>query len=175
MIYEYKVRLENSLQDEKNSNQALKQELQQRASKEKTLRDKDNIEIVQRYNAVQQKYSLLQSENKDLQEECNKRQKQALEETNRLEVTLKELRGQISRAQEDKRKALENLKSRNLELDFNFRNLDNKYNSLVKNTAKTNSTILHLEKKVFQLERELEKAKVILHFILIIFFLFELT
>lgn len=39
VIFEYKVRLEKSLAEEKSSNAAVKQELQQRASREKSLRE----------------------------------------------------------------------------------------------------------------------------------------
>lgn len=59
------MRLEMSLGEEKSSNAVLKQELQQRASKEKSLRDKDSIEAMQRFNSLQQTYKLLQTEHQD--------------------------------------------------------------------------------------------------------------
>ncbi|XP_033222149.1 Golgi integral membrane protein 4-like [Belonocnema kinseyi] len=161
VIYEYKVRLEKSLQEEKNTNQALKQELQQRVSREKSLRDKDkeNVEIVQSYNAMQQKYNILQSENKDIEEECTKIKKQALEESNRLESTLRDLRSEISRAQEDKKKSMENLKTKYLTIQKDYAKMETEYNNLVKNAVNSKSSVLHLEKQVFQLKRELEQAK----------------
>ncbi|XP_043475549.1 Golgi integral membrane protein 4-like isoform X1 [Leptopilina heterotoma] len=165
VIYEYKVRLEKSLQEEKNSNQALKQELQQRASREKSLRDKDkdNVELLQRYNAMQQKYNILQSENKDLQDECNKRHKLSLEETNKLEVTLRNLRSEIIKAQEDKKSSMESLKNKHAQLKVDYDSLSSKYEKLVKNSSECNSQMLHLEKKVFQLTREQggEKKKIV--------------
>ncbi|XP_012226210.1 Golgi integral membrane protein 4 [Linepithema humile] len=159
VIFEYKVRLEKSLAEEKSSNAAVKQELQQRASREKSLRDKDSVEAMQRFNSLQQTYKLLQTEHQDLQDECKKHEKQALDETNRLETTLQDLRGRIRQAQEDKIKALEDLKSKYLELDTDKTNLENKYNELIKANGDTNSIIEHLRKEVFQLKRELAKEK----------------
>ncbi|XP_012138858.1 uncharacterized protein LOC100881745 [Megachile rotundata] len=141
VIFEYKVRLEKSLAEEKSSNAAVKQELQQRASREKSLRDKDSIEAMQRFNSLQQTYKLLQTEHQDLQEECKKREKQASEDTTRLE------------------KALEHLKTKFLELDTEKSRLKEKYDDVIKNSGNSNSTIDHLKKEVMQLKRELEQAK----------------
>lgn len=161
VIFEYKARLEKSLAEEKSSNVAVKQELQQRASREKSLRDKDSVEAMQRFNSLQQTYKLLQTEHQDLQEECKKREKQALDETNRLETTLHDLRGKIRQAQEEKGKSLEHLKNKYYELDTEKTKLENKYNELIKNNGNTDSIVEHLRKEVFQLKRELELAKVL--------------
>ncbi|CAD1478107.1 unnamed protein product, partial [Heterotrigona itama] len=159
VIFEYKVRLEKSLAEEKSSNAAVRQELQQRASREKSLRDKDSIEAMQRFNSLQQTYKLLQTEHQDLQEECKKRDQQALEDTSKLETTLRELRSRIRQAREDKEKALEHLKNKFLELDTQKNELEQKYNDMLKSNGGTDSTIEHLKKEVFQLKRELEEAK----------------
>ncbi|XP_016910033.1 Golgi integral membrane protein 4 isoform X3 [Apis cerana] len=159
VIFEYKVRLEKSLAEEKSSNAAVKQELQQRASREKSLRDKDSIEAMQRFNSLQQTYKLLQTEHQDLKEECKKRDQQALEDTNKLETTLRELRSRIRQTREDKEKALEHLKTKFLELDTQKNELEQKYNDMLKNNVDTNSTIEHLRKEVIQLKRELNEAK----------------
>lgn len=160
VIFEYKVRLEKSLAEEKSSNAAVKQELQQRASREKSLRDKDSIEAMQRFNSLQQTYKLLQTEHQDLKEECKKRDQQALEDTSKLETTLRELRSRIRQAREDKEKALEHLKTKFLELDTQKNELEQKYNDMLKNNEDTDSTIEHLRKEVIQLKRELDEAKV---------------
>ncbi|XP_018371422.1 PREDICTED: Golgi integral membrane protein 4-like isoform X4 [Trachymyrmex cornetzi] len=159
VIFEYKVRLEKSLAEEKSSNAAVKQELQQRASREKSLRDKDSIEAMQRFNSLQQTYKLLQTEHQDLQEECKKREKQTLDETSRLESTLQDLRARIRQAQEDKSKALEHLKTKYLEIIDEKTRLQEKYNELINNRDNTGSTVDHLRKEIFQLRRELESAK----------------
>ncbi|XP_076236854.1 uncharacterized protein LOC143180777 [Calliopsis andreniformis] len=159
VIFEYKVRLEKSLAEEKSSNAAVKQELQQRATREKSLRDKDSIEAMQRFNSLQQTYKLLQTEHQDLQEECKKREKQALDDTNRLEATLRDLRSRIQQARKDKEKALDHLKTKFLELDTEKTKLEEKYNDVLRNNDHTDSTILHLRKEVLQLKRELELAR----------------
>ncbi|XP_018313341.1 Golgi integral membrane protein 4 isoform X3 [Mycetomoellerius zeteki] len=159
VIFEYKVRLEKSLAEEKSSNAAVKQELQQRASREKSLRDKDSVEAMQRFNSLQQTYKLLQTEHQDLQEECKKREKQALDETSRLESTLQDLRARIRQAQEDKFKAMEHLKTKYLETLDEKTRLQKKYNELINNRDNTGSTVDHLRKEIFQLRRELESAK----------------
>ncbi|XP_076756393.1 uncharacterized protein LOC143426684 [Xylocopa sonorina] len=159
VIFEYKVRLEKSLAEEKSSNAAVRQELQQRATREKSLRDKDSIEAMQRFNSLQQIYKLLQTEHQDLREECKKREKQALEDTNRLEATLRDLRTRIRQAREDKDKALEHLKNKFLELDTQKTELEQKYKDMLRSNGTNDSIINHLKKELFQLHRELEEAK----------------
>lgn len=166
VIFEYKVRLEKSLAEEKSSNAAVKQELQQRASREKSLRDKDSIEAMQRFNSLQQTYKILQTEHQDLQEECKKREKQAVEETNKLESTVQDLRSRVKQANEDKEtqisekeKTLEHFKNKYMKLETDKTRLEDKYNELMKITGNTDSTIEHLKKEVFQLKRELEEEK----------------
>ncbi|XP_029664219.1 Golgi integral membrane protein 4-like isoform X1 [Formica exsecta] len=159
VIFEYKVRLEKSLAEEKSSNAAVKQELQQRASREKSLRDKDSIEAMRRFDSLQQTYQLLQTEHQDLQEECKKREKQALDETNKLKTTLQDLHGRIQQAKEEKEKSMEHLKTKYLELQDEKTQLENKYNELMATNGNADSTIDHLRKEVFQLQRELESAK----------------
>lgn len=143
--------------EEKSSNAAVKQELQQRASQERSLRDKNSIEAMRRFDSLQQTYQLLQTEHQDLQDECKKREKQALDETNKLETTLQDLRGRIRQAHEEKEK----LKSKYLELQDEKTQLENKYNELMATSGNTDSIIDNLKKKVFQLQHELDDAKVL--------------
>ncbi|XP_015600284.1 Golgi integral membrane protein 4 isoform X2 [Cephus cinctus] len=159
VIFEYKVQLEKSLADEKSSNLAIKQELQHRASREKTLRDKDSMEALQRFNSLQQTYKMLQTEKQDLQEECSNKRKQALEDINKLESTVKDLKGQLLNAREDKVKSLEHLKNKHLELETEKSQLEEKYSELKKSTANSASEMEHLKKEVFQLKRELVEAQ----------------
>ncbi|XP_011633963.1 Golgi integral membrane protein 4 [Pogonomyrmex barbatus] len=163
VIFEYKVRLEKSLAEEKSSNAAVKQELQQRASREKSMRDKDSMEALARFNSLQQAYNILQSEHQDLQEECKKRETQAQNEYNKLQVTLHGLRVRIQHAEEDKTHALEELKTKYLETDNEKTKLQEKYNELLQNRENTGSTVDHLRKEIFQLRRELESAKKLAH------------
>lgn len=160
VIYEYKVRLEKSLAEEKSSNAGLKHELQEHATREKSLRDKDSIEATQKYNSLQQQYKMLQSTVQDIRDECTKQQKQALDDTSKLETTLQDLRSQIRKAKEDKKKSMEHLKNEYLRIETEKSQLENKYNELLKSNGNTDSTIEHLNKEVFQLKRELEETKV---------------
>lgn len=143
--------------EEKSSNAAVKQELQQRASQEKSLRDKDSVEAMRRFDSLQQSYQLLQTEHQDLQGECKKREKQALDETNKLETTLQDLRGRIRQAREEKEK----FETKYLELQDEKTRFENKYNEVMATNGNADSTIDHLKKKVLQLQSELEDAKVL--------------
>ncbi|XP_076652532.1 uncharacterized protein LOC143358896 [Halictus rubicundus] len=162
VIFEYKTRLEKSLAEEKTSNAAVKQELQQRASREKDLRDKDGREAMQRFESLQQTYKMLQSEHQDLKEGCKKQETQALENMNKLEGTLQKLRTHIKQLKEEKEtkiRDLEDLKNKYMKIDTDKTRLEEKYKDLLKNTGDTDSTIQHLTKVVFQLTRELEDVK----------------
>lgn len=162
VIFEYKTRLEKSLAEEKTSNAAVKQELQQRASREKDLRDKDGREAMQRFESLQQTYKMLQSEHQDLKEGCKKQETQALENMNKLEGTLQKLRTHIKQLKEEKEtkiRDLEDLKNKYMKIDTDKTRLEETYKDLLKSNSDTDSTIEHLKKVVFQLTRELEEAK----------------
>ncbi|XP_029178747.1 Golgi integral membrane protein 4-like [Nylanderia fulva] len=159
VIFEYKVRLEKSLAEEKSSNAAVKQELQQRASREKSLRDKDSIEAMRRFDSLQQSYHLLQTEHQDLKDECKKHEKQALDETKKLEATLQDLRARLRQAEENRTKPLEHLKTKFIELQNENLKLQNKYKELVEVHGNSDSTIDHLRKEIYQLQLELDSVK----------------
>ncbi|KAF7987647.1 hypothetical protein HCN44_003510 [Aphidius gifuensis] len=158
VIFEYKVRLEKSLAEEKSSNTAIKQELQQRATREKSLRDKDSIEAMQKFNSLQQQFKLLKTEHQDLKDECATTQKLAFEDKNRLETKLQDLRIQIS---ENKKmnESLEHLKTKYLEVEVEKTKFEDKYNELLKDTGNADSRVEHLNKEVFQLKQDLKDAK----------------
>ncbi|KOC67896.1 Golgi integral membrane protein 4 [Habropoda laboriosa] len=147
VIFEYKVRLEKSLAEEKISN-----------TREKLLRNKDTVEANQRFNSLQQTHKILLTRHQDLQEECKKRETQVMEDTNKLEATLKEFRSRIKQARVDK-EAFEHLKNEFLQQDTQKTQLEKKYAELLKANGNTDSTIQHLRKEVIQLKRELEETK----------------
>ncbi|KAK3932107.1 Golgi integral membrane protein 4, partial [Frankliniella fusca] len=72
LISEYKKNLEKTLNQEKAEHRQTKEELQSRMNEEQQLRDKENLENINKYKALQQQYKLLQSEHDDLNEFCNK-------------------------------------------------------------------------------------------------------
>ena len=57
---EYKLRLEKSLQQEKSDLAQLKEDLQTKLEEEKLGREKENVEAVNKFTALQQQYKLLQ-------------------------------------------------------------------------------------------------------------------
>lgn len=145
--------------EEKSSNTAIKQELQQRATREKSLRDKDSIEALQKFNSLQQQFTLLKTEHQDLKDECATTQKLAFEDKNRLETKLQDLRIQIS---ENKKmnESLEHLKTKYLEAEVEKTKFEDKYNELLKDTGNADSRVEHLNKEIFELKQDLKDAKV---------------
>lgn len=91
VISEYKKNLEKSLNQEKADHRQTKEQLQAQMNDEQQLRDKENLENVNKYKALQQQYNMLKSEHEDLNEVCNKaRSEQAIcvESRSHLEAQL---------------------------------------------------------------------------------------
>lgn len=161
VIYDYKVQLEKTLTNEKNANAAVKEELQQKASRERTLHDKDTLEATQRFNALQQNYKLLQSEHQDLKDDCKKKEDVALDNSKRLEATLLELRQQQKKTADEREKSLEELKNKYTLVIREKEEIEERYEDLKKATGENSGNFEHLQKQIIQLQRELEEAKVI--------------
>ncbi|XP_008205688.1 uncharacterized protein DDB_G0284459 [Nasonia vitripennis] len=171
VLYEYKVQLEKTLSNEKSSNAAAKEELQQKASRERSLRDKDSLEAMQRFNSLQQNYKLLQTEHQDLKEDCKKKEDVALNNIKSLESRLQEVRAQLQesknqlkKAGEEKEKSMENLKNKYEQVVQDKETIEEKYNNLKKATGENNGDVERLQKQVIQLQRELEETKKSPHF-----------
>lgn len=60
VIFEYKLRLEKSLQKEKTEHKQSKDECQNKAKQEKDDKEKELLEATNKYSALQQSYNLLQ-------------------------------------------------------------------------------------------------------------------
>lgn len=133
----------------------MKQELLQRASRERNLKDKE-LEAIQRQNALQQSFKLLQAEHKDLKDDCIKKQMIAIEDSKKLETSLRELRADLKRVVEEK----ENLKNKYMELEVERKRIEEKYNKIIENSDNVNSTLEHLHKENIQLQRALDESKV---------------
>nr|XP_046478946.1 tropomyosin-1, isoforms 33/34-like isoform X2 [Neodiprion pinetum] len=162
VISEYKMRIEKSLADEKSANVAAKQELEHRATIEKSQRDKDLVEANHRYNSLDQEFKTLKTQYKDYLDECAMKQQQASEEKTRLENTLQELRTEVLRAQEDRdaaKNSLENFKNKYLAVETEKGRFENMYNDMVKTNEATAMEKQKLEKHVHQLKIELEDVK----------------
>ncbi|KAJ8688573.1 hypothetical protein QAD02_024368 [Eretmocerus hayati] len=161
VVFTYKEQLEKTLTNEKSANEAAKEELQKKASRERERRDKDSQEAMQRFNALQQSYNILKAERQDLEDDCKKKETIALESSKGLESKLQELRKKVS----DDKKAIEQLKNKYEQLQQDKEQLDDKYDSLMKAQSQDNGSVQHLQKLVLQLQRELDEAKKSAHFV----------
>lgn len=60
VIVEHKLKLERSLEDEKHEHLKTKEELNALIQDEKQLRDKQNVDSMNRYNEIEQNHVILQ-------------------------------------------------------------------------------------------------------------------
>ena len=198
MIYDYKVQLEKTLSNEKSSNAAAKEELQKKASLERSMRDKDSQEALQRYNSLQQQYKLLHTEHQDLKDDCKKKEEVAYDNVNKYESKLVELRKALKLAAEEKealandksalerekeglekekddlRKSLDHLKNKYMENEHEKEQLEEAHADLQKATGNSNGELERLQKQVIQLTRELDEAKVTIRANFLLYILFTL-
>ncbi|XP_023315408.1 myosin-10-like isoform X2 [Trichogramma pretiosum] len=160
VIYEYKVQLEKTLSNEKSANAAVKEELQLKASRERSMRDKDMVEAQQRYKSLQQQYKILQTGHKDLKDDCEKKAKVAYENTNICETKLVDLRKLLKKEKDEKddlSKSLDHLKNKCMDEGQKKEQLEEQYENLVKTNQNDNGELARLQKQVIQLTRELDK------------------
>ncbi|KAK6617458.1 hypothetical protein RUM43_014467 [Polyplax serrata] len=112
---EYKVRLEKSLQQEKSEHAQIKQELQKKLEEEKVTRERDNLEAVNKFTALQQQYKFLKSQHEDVNQECGKLRQQhltELEEKSQLESLFQRLKDELRLVKENKNAEIEQLKAK---------------------------------------------------------------
>lgn len=110
MVVDSKFRLDKSITAERVIHDQTKLELHEKIKNEKELRDKTSMELNIRFNSLQQHYKLLESQHHDLSEECLKTKAKQLKEINGLEGKVKNLQGQITMAERQKIKDVENWK-----------------------------------------------------------------
>ncbi|XP_069700418.1 Golgi integral membrane protein 4 isoform X2 [Periplaneta americana] len=162
VIFEYKLRLEKSLQQEKAEHRQTREDLESQANKEKQLCEKDKLESFNKYSALQQQFKLLQSQHEDLTEECNKvrmKQLQGLEERSKLESQVQAVQAELAQVQAGHTKALNAVKSEYLKLEVETGRLQKQNSELLKGSSQTSERINYLEKQNFQLQRELTDTK----------------
>ncbi|KAG8312196.1 hypothetical protein J6590_028429 [Homalodisca vitripennis] len=161
-IFEYKLRLEKSLQKEKTDHKQTRDECQNRARQDKDDRERELVEAANKYSALQQSTSLLQSKQKDLEEENNELRKKNLKLLDEIDIQKKQFTAKFIEEQQlraTKEKAIENVKNRNLELEVKYNKLAEEYEVLKKDKVPESSRLGSLEKVKLQLERELENTK----------------
>ncbi|XP_026284638.1 Golgi integral membrane protein 4 [Frankliniella occidentalis] len=128
VISEYKKNLEKSLNQEKAEHRQTKEELQSQMNDEQQVRNKENLENINKYKALQQQYKLLQSEHDDLNEFYNK----ARAEQASCAEALSHMELQISTIQKDqtaKEAEVSNLKLKYLRLEEENKTLFQKLQS----------------------------------------------
>nr|CAD7255718.1 unnamed protein product [Timema shepardi] len=116
VIFEYKLRLEKSLQQEKADHRQTRDDLTARVSEEKQFREKETQESLNKYTSLQQQYKILQSQHEDLSDECTKIRAshlQSIEDNAKLEAQLQALQSELKQIQSSKEKDLESLKLAN--------------------------------------------------------------
>lgn len=78
VILEYKNRLEKSLQQEKSEHAQTKDDLKTKVDEERQNRERENLESINKFTALQQQYKLLQSQHEDVTLELGKAKQQVL-------------------------------------------------------------------------------------------------
>ncbi|XP_075213099.1 uncharacterized protein LOC142319564 isoform X2 [Lycorma delicatula] len=162
VIFEYKLRLEKSLQKEKAEHKETKDECQNRAQEEKLQREKETLESVKKYNALQQHYKLLQSNHKDLTEECDKLRKtklETVEEVSKLEHKVQSLRQELQQVKEENNKTLQDNKLKYEALLHEKELLEKENARLKENSGPVSDRVNKLEMTNRQLETELTQMK----------------
>ncbi|RZF32159.1 hypothetical protein LSTR_LSTR004022 [Laodelphax striatellus] len=157
VIFEYKLRLEKSLQKEKAEHKETKEECQNKAQEEKILREKETNDAVDKYNALSQHFKLLESSHKDLTEDCDKIRKAQLEnvdDISTLESKIQSLLQELKQVQESKNKTIETMKSQYEELQKENEHLK-KENARLKSSPDTEQNKLDF----VSLENELKNTK----------------
>ncbi|GLH03674.1 Uncharacterized protein GBIM_09544 [Gryllus bimaculatus] len=158
VIIEYKVRLEKSLQQEKSEHRQLREELQGKLDEEKQIREKENLENINKFTSLQQQYKILQSHHEDLSEECGRlrvTQLQGLDARSKLESALEAAKLEVQNVQRAKEKEMSNLKNQYLQMEVENEKLQKQNKELTENGKEYNSNLNHLQKEVFQLNQAL--------------------
>ncbi|XP_047101491.1 Golgi integral membrane protein 4-like [Schistocerca piceifrons] len=128
VVVEYKLRLEKSLQQEKNDHRHTRESLQARAEEERSLRERQSLEASNRYSSLQQQYKILQGQHGDLEEETQKLRTERLEWLERksgLEASVSALQQQLTQLRASKAAELQDLKTQ-------FSRLEQEHESLTK-------------------------------------------
>ncbi|XP_027845134.1 Golgi integral membrane protein 4-like isoform X2 [Aphis gossypii] len=139
VIVEHKLKLERSLEEEKHEHLKTKEDLNAVIQDEKQLRDKQNVDSMNRYNELERNHEVLQEEEKNLREELEKLKLQYFEE----EKKNKQLTQELNDAQNE----IQNLKNEKVKLESGKENLEN---DQINNLQKSNefSNIKFIQKSI---------------------------
>lgn len=121
VIVEHKLKLERSLEEEKHEHIKTKEDLNAIIQDEKQLRDKQNIDSMNRYNEIERNHEVLLEEEKSLREELEKLKLKYFEGEKKNKQLTQEL--------EDAQKKIQNLKNEKVKLESGKENLENDQNN----------------------------------------------
>jgi len=99
VIVEHKLKLENSLENEKHEHLKTKEDLNALIQDEKQLRDKQNVDSMNRYYEIERNHEVLQEEEKKLIEEFEKLKIKYLEKEKKNEQLTQDLNSALSQIQ----------------------------------------------------------------------------
>lgn len=114
VIVELKLKLERSLEDEKREHLKTKEDLNALIVDEKQLRDKQNVDSMNRYKEIEQNHEVLQEEEKKLREELEKLQLNYLKKEEENKQLTQDLNAAIQNLKDEKVK-MEKVKVINIE------------------------------------------------------------
>ncbi|XP_044743769.1 Golgi integral membrane protein 4-like isoform X2 [Chrysoperla carnea] len=155
VIFDYKNRLEKSLQSEKAEHKQTRIELQKRADNEKTNCEKNAMEANMRYSSLQQQFKILQSTHEDLKKQSSVIQKEKLNEINTLQSKVKEIQEQLKQ----KERTFENLKSELIAVQTEKQKLQELLDKTNGGQEHNESELNRLLKANIQLQRENDQLK----------------
>ncbi|XP_014282483.1 Golgi integral membrane protein 4 isoform X2 [Halyomorpha halys] len=158
VIFEYKVRLEKSLTKEKEDHKLTKETLEGKLTDERKVREKENLESKNKYDALVQQNKFLQTQLDDLKENEKSQVFKLNEEAEDLKKELEMLRKENKDLLKKKDVDLEHLKSEYLKQQDDIIKLTQEKEDL-KNLMPKNNQIDHLDKENYQLKEEMEKLK----------------
>ncbi|XP_065164380.1 Golgi integral membrane protein 4-like [Atheta coriaria] len=111
VVFDYKQRLEKTLQSEKVEHQNVKQDYTDKLNEEKMKCEKNANEGKLRFSTLQQHYNLLQTQHDDFKEECSKIQREQLDSLNQLQAKLKEVQEEMKRSVVDKENSIHHIRA----------------------------------------------------------------
>lgn len=169
VIFEYKLRLEKSLQKEKAVHRQDKEKLLTQLEEEKQSKHKENLENSNKYNTLQEKYDLLQNEHKSLNDEFTElknKQTENNEAQQELKKQAEELKNQLELIKTEKDQLIEKLKAENEALNNDKEKLINENEQMSKNFLTDDENVFfknknnELETKVKELTSKLHTCTV---------------
>ncbi|XP_022178376.1 Golgi integral membrane protein 4-like isoform X2 [Myzus persicae] len=121
VIVEHKLKLERSLEEEKHEHMKTKEDLNAVIQDEKQLRDKQNVDSMNRYSEIERNHEVLQEEEKNLREELEKLKLKFLEEEKKNKQLTQELN--------DAQNKIQNLNNEKVKLESGKENSENDQNN----------------------------------------------